>query len=177
LPAGNIVTHFFKEDGFMAGENLVSLELTDEEIREYEAAIESLKKLSVKLIEISPADRMEAPKMGKKTFQFVTKTIDVMDLTPDLVPKYVNPVEVKKDVKLIAQLQKILFPLQSITRRVEDTTMVAGSEAYLGCISMYQSLKTAARSNVESARTHYNNLREYFPGSGTRSKTDTTAAP
>jgi hypothetical protein len=44
--------------------------------------------------------------------------------------------------------------------------MVAGSEAYLGCISMYQSLKTAARSNVAAARTHYTELREYFPGGG-----------
>jgi hypothetical protein len=156
----------------MAGENLVSLQLSIEEMQEIEKAIAVLQTLSTKLVEISPSDRMELPKMGKKTFQFVSKCIDVMDLNPDLVPKYVDIAEVKKDVSLIAQLQKVLFPLQSITRRVEDTAMIAGSEAYLGSISMYQSLKTAARSNVASARTHYNELREYFPGGGGRTPTE-----
>lgn len=160
----------------MAGENLVSLELTKEEIAEYEAAIGTLKKLSDRLIEISPSDRMETPKMGKKTYQFVTKCIDVMELTPDLVPKYVDIAEVKKDISLIAQLQKILFPLQAITRRVEDTAMIAGSEAYMGCISMYQSLKTASRSNVPAARTHYTALREYFPGGANRGSTEPVAS-
>lgn len=150
----------------MAGENIVSLQLSTEEVQDAEKAIAVLQALAAKLIEISPVDRMEVPKMGKKTFQFVTKCIDVMDLNPDLVPKYVDIAEVKKDINLIGQLQKILFPLQAITRRIEDTTMVAGSEAYLGCISMYQSLKTAARSNVPAARTHYSVLREYFPGGG-----------
>jgi hypothetical protein len=158
----------------MAGENLISLQLTDEEMKEAEQAIAVFQKLSAKFLEISPDDRVELPKMGKKNYQFVQKSINIMELNPDLVPKYIDIVEVKKDFTLIEQLQKILYPLQSITRRVEDTAMVAGSEAYMGCISLYQALKTASRSNIPSARSSYNELRTYFPGGSRSTPADKT---
>jgi len=158
----------------MAGENLVSFQFTDEEVAQLDNALSVFEAAAKKLIEVSQTDRMEIAKMTKKGFQFINKSIDIMNISPDLVPRFVDVENVKTDVALLSQLQRFLLPLQAITRRIEDTMMVTGSEAYLGCLSTYQSIKNAAKGNVASARVHYDELKQFFPGPSRSTATETT---
>jgi hypothetical protein len=47
---------------------------------------------------------------------------------------------------------------------VDDTTMVAGSEAYQFALIFYNSVKMAARQDIPGAKAIYGELKKRFPG-------------
>jgi GrpB-like predicted nucleotidyltransferase (UPF0157 family) len=56
---------------------------------------------------------------------------------------------------------------------VDDTTMVAGSEAYQFALIFYNSVKMAARQDIPGAKAIYEDLKKRFPGHKHRSYSDT----
>ena len=52
--------------------------------------------------------------------------------------------EIKKDVNLILAIYKILDPLKKLEKKLEDSALLAGSEAYLPSIAIYNSIKAEA---------------------------------
>ena len=61
--------------------------------------------------------------------------------------------EIIVDVEFISSIDKILNPLQSLMKKLEDSKTLAGSEAYLPSIAIYNAIKAVAiqkrhRTNV-----------------------------
>jgi hypothetical protein len=52
---------------------------------------------------------------------------------------------------------------------VDDTKMIAGSEAYQATLVFYKSVKVAAAQDIPGAKVVYDELKTRFPGSKRRS--------
>ncbi|MDR2093610.1 MAG: hypothetical protein LBP58_09925 [Azoarcus sp.] len=64
--------------------------------------------------------------------------------------------------------------LKRLTQMLDDTAMLAGSEAFQGALVFCNGLLAATKANVEGAKTLYAELKERFPGGKAR-RTTTTA--
>jgi hypothetical protein len=144
-------------------ENRISLEIKQTDIDEITRAIQVLaEKLQPMLIALEASDRQSLPKMKDKTIPFIEKVVQYLESNPEFIPPFMSKSETKKDYDAFTSLNSFLRPLAQITRNLEDTAMLCGSEAYLGGLTYYNSVKQAAKVNVPNAQAVYNDLSARF---------------
>jgi len=113
---------------------------------------------------ITNEERHDLAKMSDKTIAFVQKTVNYCEANVEFVPSYLDVAEMKKDLKLVTDLKKILDASAQMLRLVEDTSMLAGSEAYLAALMYYGNVKTAVKHGAQNAAPIYEDLGTRFPG-------------
>jgi hypothetical protein len=152
----------------MSLSNRISTEITTEQSAAIAATFEQLKTTlaPVLSINLTAEERKAMLKMGDKTLAFVNKTLEYATQNPSLVPNYVDLAEARKDNKLTADIYGIFQQLSTLLRAMEDTGMVAGSEAYEAALVIYHSIKGASRSNIPGTQAIYDDLKQRFPGRG-----------
>jgi len=149
----------------MPQQNLVSFSIPDSDLADIKSAIATLKsKLVPHLKSLSATERMEIPKMGDKTVAFVQKACEHCEQNPDLNPPFLDVAEFKNDVSAVSAIRSIYSPLSEIVDSLNDTMLLAGSDAYAASLVFYNSVKSAQKSNVQSAKTVFNDLAARFPG-------------
>src|SRR4051812_20400578 len=102
--------------------------------------------------------------MGDKTLAFVKKSLEYANSYPNLIPAFLNVAEGQKDYALSRDLYTIFQKINALNRALEDTVMVAGSEAYEAARIFYKSVQNAAQSNVSGSSAIYEDLKTRFPG-------------
>ena len=122
-------------------------------------------------INLTGKDRKEILKMGDKTLAFVEKALEFANQNPWLLPGYINLDEANKDFALAKALSDIQKECTPMVRGMEDTKMVAGSEAYNAMLLFYGFLKEANRSNQAGVQAICDELQKRFPGRSSRSAT------
>jgi hypothetical protein len=154
----------------MNKENLVSLSISENELAEIRKAIEILQRtLLPYLLELTKDEKESMAKMGDKTVAFVTKATEHAEAQPKLVPAFIEVAELRKDLEAIEILRPFFNSLNQLSKGLDDTMTVAGSEAYTSALAFYQSVKMGAKLNVSGAQEIYNDLQVRFP-SKTRKK-------
>jgi hypothetical protein len=149
----------------MSQQNLVSFSIPDKDLEEVKSAIATLKsKLVPHLKTLSSTDRIELPKMGDKTIAFVQKAYDHCEQNPDIAPKFLDVEEFKNDLTAFEQIRTIYAPLSQVVDSLSDTMLLSGSDAYAGALVFYQTVKTAAKSNIQPGHSIYTDLSSRFPG-------------
>lgn len=149
----------------MTKENLVSLTISKDELTEIRQAIAILEKiLTPHLLELTKDEKEGLAKMGDKTVAFVTKATEHAEAKPALVPAFIDVAELRKDLQAIEVLRPLFNSLNQLSKSLEDTMTVAGSEAYTSALAFYQSVKVGAKMNVSGAQEIYNDLQARFPG-------------
>lgn len=118
------------------------------------------------LINLTNQERQALPKMGSSTQSFVSKALEIATNNPQFVPPYVNVAAMKKDYDLAVRLQGIEMQLASLCEKVSDTNLAAGSEAYITGLTLYNSIKAAAKVNVPGAKALAAELAERFAAAG-----------
>ena len=148
----------------MSQENLISTTIPADELADITSKLNAVNALLAKylLFNLTPSDRLELSKMGDKTIAFVNKALEYAESNPTLVPAYLDMAEAKKDYALSQDLNTILKIVSTLERALEDTTMVAGSEAYNAALVFYNSVKGASRVNVPGSEAVYNDLQQRF---------------
>ena len=155
-------------------ENLVSVKLSDKEvdtIRKNLKAISDI--LAPHAIALTNTERRKLPKMSDKTLPFVEKSLQYAEKHPTLVPAFVDVSEFKIDLEAVSVLKDLLQDARQICDILDDTTMLAGSEAYVAALALYNSVKIGTRMNVPAARPVYEDLKKRFESQGSR-KEDST---
>ena len=161
----------------MAQKNLFSFNPSEKELTEIKTLISSLNSKLIPMRKtLTTEKRVEMLKMGNKTQAFVNKSLDYSEQFTDIVPSFLNTDEFKTDVEALNTLRFIYIQLLEIAEAVNDSMMLAGSEAYQAALVFYTSIKAAAKSGVANAETIYNDLSARFPGGRKSSKTSGSAA-
>ncbi|MGM8360706.1 hypothetical protein ACSV4D_02200 [Flavobacterium sp. ARAG 55.4] len=91
-----------------------------------------------------------------------------------LVPGYISVPTMQNDLTLFAQMDEISGLANQLCERIEDTKMLAGSEAYNTALSLYKSFGTAADAGVQGADSIVDKLKTRF---ATKSSSDPVTAP
>jgi hypothetical protein len=125
---------------------------------------EALTALRPYLLALTPEERRELPKMGEKTIGFVEKAFDFARQNPNLLPAYFSADEFGVDFGVAHGLWTLLNTVQQLEQGVDDTEMVAGSEAYQAALVFYKAVKMAAAQDIPGAKAVYEELKTRFPG-------------
>lgn len=157
----------------MSTKNIVSIQLDEAELQSVKDAIATLKTtLTPHLVALSAQERQTIPKVGDGTFPFVEKVMEYASEDDKFLPPFVSIDEMEKDWTVVKSLMPILRDLQQLQSNLDDTVMLAGSEAYVGALSYYNSVKYGARVNIADAKVIFEDLRQRFERSNNSSPTN-----
>ncbi|WP_231955520.1 hypothetical protein [Aquiflexum balticum] len=114
------------------------------------------------VIALTPEQRKTIPKMSDGTEPFVEKVMDYAVNNVEFLPPFVSQEEMQKDWSAVMGLMPLLRMVDQIKDTLSDTAMMAGSEAYLGALSYYNSVKQGAKVNAPDAKAIYEDLKKRF---------------
>jgi hypothetical protein len=104
---------------------------------------------------------------------FVEDALNGAGNNPVLVPAYISVPNMQNDLTLFNQLDELLLLSKQLCERIEDTKILAGSEAYEAARLFYQSIKTAADAGIPGADTVASQLGNRFVNQGNSQKAPT----
>jgi hypothetical protein len=131
----------------MRYKNLISTSITQKEIDEILKAIDRINSLLPQLITLSSEEKAALPKVSFSNIDFVNEVLDMAEENPDQVPETINIPEIRKDIELIESITKILRPLKLLEKKLEDSALLAGSEAYIPSLAIFNSMRMRNRSH------------------------------
>jgi hypothetical protein len=124
------------------------------------------------MLALTPAERQTLPKMGEKTLAFVEKALDFARQNPGLLPPFLDMDAFAVDFGDAHSLWTLLNTLRQLLEMVDDTEMIAGSEAYQAALLFYKAVKMAAEMDIPGAKAIYEELSKRFPGRGRKRGND-----
>ncbi len=126
-----------------------------QKVREIEALLPFIVNLTLE-------EKRTLPKMGKKTLAFVERAMGYAQKERDLVPPYLDPLELNSDILLAKQLIDIMEVINPLAEKVSDTYHACGAEAYAAARVFYNSAKAASKGNLPGIDTIVKDLGERF---------------
>jgi hypothetical protein len=148
-------------------QNLISAALPNAVVAEVETHLKAIATLLGGVLQnLEAKDRRAMAKMGDKTLAFVQKALQYGGQNVAMVPSYISLAEAEADLLLTNQLDSILKLLAPLCQSVQDTEMMAGSDAYMAGLGIYNHVKGAAANNVQGATSIADDLSARFPGRG-----------
>ena len=124
--------------------NQISASISNKDVKEIIEAISFIDEKLCDLVVLSDEELSALPKMEKNTFAFVLENLKLAESNMALLPEDVDIDELKKDVNLVKSIEKILNPLQSLAKKLNDSAVLASSEAYLPSLAIYNAVKADA---------------------------------
>ena len=143
--------------------NNVSAVISNEAVTEIQDAVNTIRRNIPFLVSLTAEQRHMIPKMGNKTVSFVNKSLEYATQNPGVLPAYFDLAEFKKDVEAFNQLFRVVAPLQKLAEELDDTMMMAGSEAYTSALVFYNSLKSAIKTGQTGLKNVQDDLSSRFP--------------
>ena len=111
---------------------------------------------------LTTEERKSLFKMGNKTVANVQKTKSYVDTNPEFVPGYMDKTEFLKDEGVVSLLSPISNLALQLATDVDDTVMLAGSEALQAAMLYYGQVKEANSRGIPTARPIYEDLSQRF---------------
>ena len=126
--------------------NRVSASIDEGTLKEVKEALALVNSKLPFLIGLKPEERQSIPKISEVNKVFTADAIVAIKNNGNLLPAYLSVDEISKDYKLYEQLDEIVSLSQQLTEKLNDTQMMAGSEAYVSAlIALPASVCPAAR--------------------------------
>ena len=153
----------------MSDSNRISLILPPADVEQVKMLFSQIGQiLAPHLINLTPEERIQLPKMGDKTIPFVTKGLEYLRIPGTPAPPYVDGDGLEIDLNAYGTIRQIRQVAQPIIDMLDDTMLLCGSEAYVPVLAFYNYLKGAAKMNVPGAKTILEDLSARFPGRPTK---------
>ena len=134
-------------------QNLVSLNLSAQDLADVDGAIATLRRVFTSMIALQPGQRRELYKMGDKSEMFCRQTLNVLAANPQIVPPNLGLAEAQADIAALDALRPRLLQLQQLVERAEDTETALGSDIIAVALEGYGLLKVSGKGEaLKSAR-------------------------
>ena len=148
----------------MAITNEISIVISDDALKNIRTGLDMIYTNLPKLITLTSDQRHTLPKMGDKTLAFVSKSFEYAKQNLNIIPKYLDMAEYSKDVEAVTRLFQVAAPMQKLMEELDDTMVLAGSEAYIAALAFYNALKGAIAAGETGLKNVYDDLSARFPG-------------
>ena len=127
-------------------QNLISLQLTEQDLTTLNALVGDIESRLTGLVSLDNASRRQLTKMGDKSEAFVRQTLLVLAQNPEIVTPALGLAEAQADLRALDQLRPLLARLQRLTERVADSEMALGSDLMSVALEGYGLLKVSGRN-------------------------------
>ena len=118
------------------------------------------------LVGLTTEERIALPSINVSNKAFTEDAINAGVNNPTLIPSYVSVVNMKNDMLLFTQLDEIIMMTKQLLEKMEDTQLLAGSEAYTSALTLYKLFGSAADAGVAGTDTIVTQLKQRFAGQG-----------
>jgi len=142
--------------------NRIDVVMTETSLQEAKAKLIAFETSLPFLTGLSPQERMALPKINVSNKVFVEDSVMHIENTPGVLPAYVDVSKLKNDLILFKQLDELLSVSRRITEKLEDTMMLAGSEAFVMSLAAYRLFAAASIAGIPGADTAYGHLKKRF---------------
>lgn len=129
------------------GQNLISLNLTDADFAEIDAALSKIEEKFVGLIDLAIEERRSLTKMGDKSEAFCRQTVMVLEQNPQFVPPSLDLVEAQRDLDHLDALRTRTARLRRLLGRADDSEMALGSDVMSVALEGYAVLKVMGKGS------------------------------
>ncbi len=119
-------------------------------------------KLVPHLVPLAAADRKKPSRMGAKSVDFVSNALGYALGHPEFNPGFLAVKDFEDDVAVVAVLRELRQSLKQVGDLIDDSLVLAGSDALAAALAFYQSVKAAARRNMPGAVTIAQDLAARF---------------
>jgi hypothetical protein len=144
--------------------NLISLQISDADMQQVDAALQTIdEKLNPQLVDLGPDQRRALAKLGPRSVDFVARAMTHLREMPQYCPGFLDVDEFQRDLDALGLLGPLHLKLSKACDLVDDSIMLAGSEAYKAALAYYNALKSAAKMGSLDARVAANDLAERLP--------------
>lgn len=120
--------------------------ITPEQVEQILAVLKTVQKQLPFLVGLSAQERRQLVKMGRKSQTFAARALDMAVQHSDIMPRHLNVEEARRDLALFEALNPILQAVSHLRELIEDTQMLAGSEAYATARLAYNSAKVSGKN-------------------------------
>ena len=125
--------------------NSISATLTPEDQQQIASAIATIRDTLPFLLNLSPSQRRELPKMGDKSRAFVQNALTVARQNPDILPRSFDFEEMERDVALFEAIAPLLLSVAQLHELLDDTLLAVGSESYTAALKVYNYTKVSGQ--------------------------------
>jgi hypothetical protein len=155
--------------------NRINITATAAQITGAKSSIQAVNTNLPFLVGLTTNERIALPAINVNNKAFTEDAINAMVNNPTLVPSYLSVPNMQNDLTLFTQLDELIIIVKQLLERLEDTQLLAGSEAYVAALTAYRAIGGAADAGVAGADTLYNQLKTRFANQGTGTSTPSTA--
>ena len=118
------------------------------------------------LVGLTSEERIALPSINVSNKACTEAAINAGVNNPALIPSYVSVVNMKNDMLLFTQLDEIIMMTKQLLEKMEDTQLLAGSEAYTSALTLYKLFGSAADAGVGGTDAIVTQLKQRFAGQG-----------
>ena len=127
-------------------QNIISLVLTDAQIKAAMDALTALEGALTGLIALDGEERRRLTKMGQKSEVFCRQAISVLAQNPQIVPPSLHVADAQADLLALDRLRPVLDRLQKLAERGSDTEIALGSDVMDVALEGYGLLKVSGKN-------------------------------
>lgn len=147
----------------MAFENLISIQFTEAELAQLDAAMASIAQvLRDKTINLTPEQRQQYGRIAEQNKLFVNKAKEYMEQNTQHVPAFIDKAEFDQDFQARTQIESRITQLQGLVEQLSDTKTLLDHDNYHNAITFYRNIKFLSQENVPGTTTLYEGMKQFF---------------
>ena len=142
--------------------NRMNVTATSEQVNAVKAALQAINTNLPFLTGLTPEERSSLPSINVNNKVFTEDAINAGLNNASLIPSYVSVANMQSDLTLFHQFDELILLTKQTLEKLEDTQLLAGSEAYTSALALYRLFGSAAEAAVPGADSIYVQLKERF---------------
>jgi hypothetical protein len=146
--------------------NRVSVTATAVQVTAVKAAFQTILTNLPFLVGLTADERKTLNTIDVNNKAFTEDAINSAVNNATLIPSYISIPNMQSDLTLFSQLDELSGIANQLCERIEDTKMLAGSEAYGSALSLYKIFGSAAEAGVPGTDSIVEQLKKRFASSG-----------
>lgn len=146
--------------------NRLNITATAAQITAVKTALDTINTNLPFLIGLTIDERISLPAIDVNNKTFAEDAINAGLNNAALIPSYVSVANMQNDMTLFKQLDEIILLIKQLQEKLQDTQLLAGSEAYTSSLALYKLFASASDAGVPGADAIYGQLKERFAGQG-----------
>ncbi len=142
--------------------NRLNITLTEAQVTAVKAAIQTIYTEVPFLLGLTVEERISLPKINVANKAFTEDAINAITNNGDMLPGYLNVATMQTDLQLFSQLDELTPLVRQLLEKLEDTQILAGSEAYVSALAGYRLFGAASEAGIPGADAVYDGLKARF---------------